>query len=81
MAWLAVRINEVIGTPLDEEGEELEDGWELDDKEEVLIWISTGDWMDIENGMMDIRDVIWEWENKQHGPRSDDSVQGTPSGG
>lgn len=61
MALVAIRINSVSGTPFDEDGEELDEGWEIEDGSEVLIWADTGDLMDIENGILEVREALVGW--------------------
>ena len=69
--WIAVRINTVLGDiDWDPETGEPEDEPEFDDANEEIVWIETGDFASLENGISDIRDVVTDWE-KYHGQKSE----------
>jgi len=61
MPLVAVRINAISGNPFDENGDEKDDGWEILDGEEALVFVDTSDVWDILNGVADIRDELDNW--------------------
>lgn len=76
MVWVAVRINEIDGIPLDEEGEVKTEGWEISDAEETMIYVQVDDIWDIENGIQDVRDILTSWHREEDNERSNVPVQG-----
>lgn len=62
MALVAVRINSVSGIPLDKDGEINEEGWEIEDKDEEIVFVDIDDVWDIVNAVADVRDMLENWQ-------------------
>ena len=76
MPLVAIRVNRVVGAPdpaWTKDGDPInEDDWEFDDANESCIYVDTTDIWDIENGMSDVKDILYGWtaEDKKPEPEA-----------